>query len=318
MQSLEKRVMTSNVKIKFGIRFNKWFKENYMLYILLIPAIFYYGLFHYVPMYGVLIAFKDFNIFKGFSGSEWIGFENFKYLFSLPEFYDVIRNTLGLNFLSLIFGFPVPIIIALLLNEVKFERFASLIKTTLYLPHFFSWIVLSGIIINMLSPKYGIVNGLISALGFEKIFFMGSHGWWIFTYIISGIWKEAGWGAIVYMAALTGIDSQLYEAARIDGANRWKQMLAVTLPGIKSTIAVMLILKLGQIVQIGFEQPFVMSNPLVSDISDVISTFIYRVGITEGRFSITTAMGLFQSIIGLIMIVSANAIIKSFGEEGIY
>lgn len=317
MVNLQKSVIPNKFVVSLKRKTNGLGK-NYMLYILLIPAIVYYALFHYTPMYGLLIALKDFNIFKGFSGSEWVGLENFMYLFSLPEFYNVVRNTLGLNFLSLIFGFPVPIIIALLLNEVKSERLSSAIKTSLYLPHFLSWIVLGGILINMLSPKYGIVNGILSMLGFEKIFFLGSEFWWTFTYVLSGIWKEAGWAAIVYIAALTGIDQELYEAARIDGANRWKQMLSITLPGIKSTIAVMLILKMGQIVQIGFEQPFVLSNPVVSDISDVVSTFIYRVGVTEGRFSITTAMGFFQSIIGLIMIVTANSIIKKLGEDGIY
>lgn len=310
--------MASATTTNFRSRLVKWLSKNYILWILLLPAIVYYGLFQYYPMYGLLIAFKDFNIFKGFADSAWVGLQNFEYLFSMKEFYSIVRNTLVLNFLSLIFGFPVPIIIALLLNEVKSQRFSSLIRTTLYLPHFFSWIVLCGMIINLLSPKYGIVNGVLSMLGFEKIFFLGTPGWWTFTYVLSGIWKEAGWGAIVYIAALTGIDTELYEAARIDGANRWKQMLAVTLPGIKSTISVMLILKLGQIVQIGFEQPFVLSNPIVIDIADVVSTFIYRMGINEGKFAITTAMGFFQSIIGLVMIVTANMVIKKLGEEGIY
>jgi putative aldouronate transport system permease protein len=285
---------------------------------MLIPGIIYYILFHYTPMYGILIAFKDFNIFKGFAESAWAGLDNFRYLFSLPEFYQVLRNTLMLNLLSLVFGFPAPIIIALLVNEITHKRLSSVLKSTLYLPHFFSWIVIGGIIVNLLSPKYGIVNAVLQDLGLPTVFFLGEEHWWVFSYVFSGIWKEAGWGAIIYIAALAGIDSELYEAARIDGANRWKQTLHVTLPGLKPTIVIMLILKLGQIMEIGFEQPFVLSNPLVYDISDVISTYIYKVGILQSKFSLTTAMGLFQSLIGFIMIVSANRFIKKLGEEGLF
>jgi putative aldouronate transport system permease protein len=293
-------------------------KDTYLLYALLLPGLLYYFVFHYIPMYGVLISFKDFNIFKGFWDSPWVGFDNFTYLFSLPEFYNILRNTLVLNFLSLLFGFPAPIAIALLLNEITNRRLSSLIKSTLYLPHFFSWIVIGGIIVNLLSPKYGIVNAVLQWLGLPTIFFLGDPDWWVFSYVVSGIWKEAGWGAIIYIAALSGIDSELYEAAKIDGANRWKQMIHITLPGLKPTIVIMLILKLGQILEIGFEQPFVLSNPLVYDISDVISTYIYKAGILQSKFSLTTAMGFFQSLIGFLMIVGANKLIKKMGEEGIF
>jgi putative aldouronate transport system permease protein len=188
----------------------------------------------------------------------------------------------------------------------------------LYLPHFFSWVVIGGILIGILSPKYGVVNQILSGLGMEPIYFLGDKAWWVVTYVLSGIWKEAGWSAIIYYAALQSIDTTLYEAARIDGANRFKQLLYVTLPGIRTTIAIMLILKISALLTIGFEQPFILSNPLVLERADVISTFIFTMGIQQGQFSLTAAMGLFQSVIGLTLVLIANAFIKKMGEEGIF
>lgn len=295
-----------------------WLKRDSILYLLLLPGILYYILFHYAPMYGLLIAFQKFNIFEGMWKSPWVGLDNFKQLFDTPDFYKIVFNTLSLNVYSLVFGFPVPILIALLLNEVKKKGFTSVVQSLLYLPHFFSWVIIGGIIINILSPEYGVVNSVIQSLGLDPIFFLGEKLWWVITYVAAGIWKEAGWSAIIYVAALTGIDTELYEAAKMDGANRWKQLNHITLPGIKATIAVMLILKVGQILTIGFEQPFILANPLVIDRADVISTYIYRAGILQSQFSLTAAMGMIQAVIGFFMIITANKIIKKMGEDGIF
>ena len=295
-----------------------WFFGDPWLYLLLVPGLLFYLIFMYWPMYGLIIAFQDFNIFRGISGSPFVGFENFSQLFNSKDFFTIFTNTLSLNFYDILFGFPVPIILAIMLNELKSKYFVSSIKSMLYLPYFFSWVVVGGVLINILSPKYGFINGTLSALGMETIFFMGEKNWWVIVYVVSSIWKVAGWGTIIYIAALTGIDKQLYDAAKIDGANRWKQIIHVTFPGIKSTIAVLLILRVGRILTIGFEQPFMLSNALVIERADVLSTYIYRAGILQSQYSLTTAMGLFQSLIGLMMIVVADRIIKSIGEAGVF
>jgi len=288
------------------------------LYIFLIIPVVYYVVFKYVPMYGAVIAFKDYKLAKGIFGSSWVGLRQFERLFKTPDFFKILRNTLLLNVYSLVFGFPVPIILAILLNEVKSPLFKRANQSILYLPHFISWVVLAGIFIQMLSPSTGIVNIILKAVGIKPIYFMASNFWWVVMFIISGIWQGAGWGSIIYLAAISAIDPELYEAARIDGAGKGSQIWHITLPGIKDTIAIMLILRMGSMMDIGFEHIYNLQNSAVYDVADVISTYVYRVGIQGAQFSYTTAIGLFQSVIALILVFSTNRITRAMGENSLW
>ena len=293
-------------------------KRDYQLYLLLVLPILYFIVFKYVPMYGAVIAFQDYSIFQGVTGSEWVGFENFRQLFEMSQFYIVVRNTLMLNFLDLVFSFPAPIILAILLNELRVIWYKKLAQTLLYLPHFISWIIIGGLVYQMFATKGGLVNNLIVILGFDPVPFLTDKLAWLSVYLGTGIWQSAGWGTIIYLAALTGINKELYEAADVDGAGRLKKMWYITLPGIRSTIVVMLIMQLGHIMTIGFERPFVMGNALVMDYAEVISTFVYKAGLQSAQFSLATAMGLFQALVAVIFVVAANRIAKRFGEQGIW
>ena len=269
-------------------------------------------------MYGVIIAFKDFNFVKGILGSEWIGLENFIYLFGLDNFYSVFFNSIYLSFIRLVWCFPIPIILALLLNEMKSMRYKKIIQTVVYLPHFISWVVLGGIIINFLSPTWGVVNHIIKATGRDPIFFMGRAEYFRRIIVISDIWKGAGWGTIIYLAAITGINPELYEAAIVDGANKFQRIWYITLPCIKTTIVLCLILRLGNIMSNGFEQIFILQNMQNLSVSEVFETWTYRVGLLNGRFSFGTTVGLFTSTISLIFLITADLIAKRLGEEGIF
>ncbi|MCU6707810.1 ABC transporter permease subunit [Paenibacillus sp. J5C_2022] len=293
-------------------------RKDYQLYMLLALPIAFFILFKYGPMYGVAIALQDYSIFRGVTGSEWVGFDNFRQLFAMSQFYEVIRNTLLLNLLDLVFAFPAPIVLALLLHELRVVWFKKISQTVLYLPHFISWIIIGGLVYQMFSTNTGLVNYVVNAIGFESIPFLTDKNYWVLVYLGTGIWQSAGWGTIIYLAALTGINKDLYEAAEVDGAGRLKKMWHITLPGIRSTVVVMLIMQLGHIMTIGFERPYVMSNPLVMDYAEVISTFVYKVGLQSAQFSLATAMGLFQALIGLFFVVLANTIAKRFGEQGLW
>ena len=301
-------------------QFARNLKRNTIVYCMLVPGVAYCLIFRYVPMWGILIAFKDYNLYKGFSASPWIGMQTFRQLFALPNFGAIVFNTLRLNLLNLLFGFPAPILLALMMNEIHHRRYLRTMQSILYLPHFFSWVILGSIIVDIMSPNYGIVNTLLCRIGLLRspIYFMGVPHWWIFVYILGSIWKGAGWGAIIYMAAISGIDPEMYEAAQIEGAGRFRRMWHITLPMIRPTVATMLILRMGDLLTIGFEQPFILSNPLVYSVSEVISTFVYKVGVQGARYSLTTAMGFFQSLVGLVMVFLANAIVRKLGEEGIF
>lgn len=292
--------------------------KNKYFYLLLIPCVVYFILFHYVPMYGVLIAFKDFSFKKGIMGSEWIGFANFEYMFGLSDFYRVFRNSLLLNLLRLVFGFPIPIILALMLNEITNKHFKKITQTALYLPHFIAWAVIGGILVNFLSPTWGVLNTLIKAMGHDPIFFLGNPKYFRSITVISSIWKEAGWGTIIYLAAITGIDQELYEAAMVDGASRIQRLWHITLPGIKTTVVLTLILRMGGIMSNGFEQIFVLQNQHNLEVSEVFETYIYRIGMLGGRFSFATTVGLFTSVIAMIFLLSTNFIAKRLGEESIW
>lgn len=321
--SMGKIGQTTLAKTKQGKSFNSkkaltYLNKKKYLYLLLIPCIAYFIIFHYIPMYGVIIAFKKFSFGKGILGSDWVGFENFKYMFGLADFYKVFLNSIYLSFLRIIFNFPIPIILALLLNEVRSEAAKRFMQTVIYLPHFISWVVIGGILVNFLSPTWGVVNTILRAMGQEPIFFMAKTEYFRSIVVISTIWKEAGWGTIIYLAAIAGISPELHEAAVVDGANRWQRLWNVTFPCIKTTIVILLVLRVGQIMGNGFEQIFVLQNSQNLGVSEVFETYTYRVGILGGRFSFATTVGLFTSVIGMIFLVSSNKLAKMLGEEGIW
>ncbi|RAP77202.1 ABC transporter permease [Paenibacillus montanisoli] len=293
-----------------------WF--NRYLYLMLVPALLYYLIFHYIPMYGAVVAFKDFSITKGILGSEWAGFKHFEYLFSQDKFWQVIENTVVISLYRLVFGFPAPIIAALLLNEVRVRLFKQTVQTVIYLPHFISWVILGGILINLLSTDSGVVNNVIKLFGGTPIGFLSDESYFRSMLVFSMIWKEFGWNTIIYMAALAGISPHLYEAAVIDGANRFQRLLHLTIPLIRSTIVLILILRLGGIMEAGFEQIFVLYHPGVYRVSDIIDTYVYRIGLAEGRFSLAAAVGLFKSLINFALLVLANWLSRRMGEQGVY
>lgn len=288
------------------------------LYIFLVPVVAYYMVFKYAPMGGLVIAFKDYRLGDGIAGSDWVGLAHFRHLFSSRDFFRVLKNTLLLNVYAISAGFPIPIILALLLNEIRTSALKKGIQLTIYLPHFISWVILGGIAITVLSPSQGFVNRIVDALFGVRIFFLGESTWWPVVFVATGIWKEAGWGTIIYLAAMSTIDPQLYEAARIDGATRLQRVWHVTLPGIAVTISILLILRLGRMLEIGFEQVFMLQNLAVMDVSDVISTYVYRHGIEGFRYSYTTALGVFQSGIGFVLLLTANSIANRIGRAAIW
>lgn len=296
----------------------KTLRSYWDLYLIMLPGLIYFAVYKYLPMWGIVIAFQDYSVFAGIWDSEWVGWMHFRDMFQADDFYKIFMNTLLISLYKLAWGFPGPIILAIMLNEVRHMLYKRSIQTLLYLPHFLSWIIIGGIMINLLSPSSGIVNKMLMAFGLEPIYFLTSPEWFRTVLVASDIWKEVGWGAIIYLAALAGIDPQLYEAAIMDGANKWKQILHITLPSMMSVIVILLLLRLGHILDVGFEQIFVLYNPLVYDVADVIETYVYRQGIQQAKYSFTTAVGLFKAVIGLILVILANKGAKKLGQEGIW
>lgn len=294
-----------------------YIRRDKYLYLLLFVPLCYFLIFKYGSMYGILVAFKDYNLFKGIGASEWVGLQYFREVFSMKEFFRVLKNTLLLNCLDLIVSFPAPIILAILLTEIRITWYKRLSQTILYLPHFISWVVIGGIMYQLLSTESGYVNIILKNLGGNPIPFLTERTHWIISYVLIGVWQSAGWGSILYLATITSIPPELYEAAMIDGAGWFKQILHITLPGIRQTIVVMLILSVGRMLAIGFDRPYVIGNVQVRDIADVISTFVYRIGLQSSNYSLATAVGLFQSVIGMILVVTTNAISKKLGDDGI-
>lgn len=308
----------SKVKEKKAEALWTYIVRNKYLYLLSLPGLIYLIIFRYVPMYGVIIAFKDFNFAKGILGSPWNNFQNFKDLFASGDFYQIFANSLSLSLIRLIITFPIPVLLALMLNEIGGAVFKRTAQTLMYLPHFISWVVISGIAINFLSMQDGLVNIVLSNMGMKKINFLASIEWFRTLIISTHIWKEAGWGTIIYLAALTGISPEYYEAATVDGANRFQKIWNITLPGIQNTVVILLILSIGGIMGNGFEQIFLFQNNLNIRVSEVFETYTYRAGILGGRFSFSTAVGLFQSVIGFILVISANRIAKMLGQASYY
>ncbi|WP_230986544.1 ABC transporter permease [Cohnella fermenti] len=293
------------------------YRDRY-LYVFLLPALAYFIVFKYVTLFGETIAFKNYRLLDGIWGSEWVGLKHFRTLFNSEDFWHVLGNTLLLNVYHLAFAFPAPIVLALLLNEVRAEWFKRAVQNLLYLPFFISWVVLGGMIVSLLSPSTGVVNALLGLFGVEPIYFMTSSVWWPVVFIVSTIWQSAGWGTIIYMAAMAAIDPGLYEAAKMDGAGRLRQVWHITLPGIRGTIAVLLVLQMGKMMDVGFEHVYNLQNAAVFSVSDVISTYVYRIGLQNAQYSLATAVGLFQGVIGLILVLIVNKTVKKLGEGGLW
>lgn len=304
-------------KNSLAARAKRDWQRNKALYIMVIPVLAFYILFHYKPMYGAIMAFMDYNPRLGFSGSEWVGFANFTRFFESPYFVKLLRNTLLLSVYGIIFGFPAPIILALLLNEVKSTKFKKAVQTITYLPHFISLVVVTGII-KEFCQSTGLINDIIVALGGTRSALLQNPDLYRTIYIASDIWQGIGWGSIIYLSALSGIDQQLYEAAEIDGAGRWKQMLNVTLPGIAPTIITMLIMRLGQVLGSSYEKTILLYNEATYETADVISSYIYRVGLLDRDWGYSAAIGLFNSVINLVLLIAANKISKRVSETSLW
>lgn len=303
---------------KNGFRYTLVKAWNYKwIYLMLLPVMAYYIVFRYAPMYGITIAFKDYNIFKGVFGSSWVGLDVFKKIFANKNFWSAIKNTFLLNFVSLAVSFPLTILVSLMLNELTGVRFKKITQSILYLPHFISWVVVAGIATNLFALQDGAINSALQRMGFSQIPFLSSEGWWIFTYVVCHVWKEIGWGTIIYLAALTGVDETLYEAAYLDGATKFQRLVYITLPSIKSVIVTMLILSLSKMMSIGLDAPLLLGNTKVMGVSEVISTYTYRIGIQKAQYSESTAIGLFQSVVNIVILIAADKFAKAIGEEGI-
>ncbi len=296
---------------------HKIYRNRYLL-LLFLPCLVYYILFKYAPMWGILISFKDFKPFIGFSGSPWAGLKHFRNFFSSPDAWRIIRNTLQLGIYSLAWGFPFPVLFALLLNEVTSLRYKKLAQTVSYMPHFLSAVVVCGMITTFLSPIRGIINQLIGLAGIDPVNFLAQSGYFRTIYVVSDIWQQIGWGAIIYIAAISNVDVQLYEAAMMDGASKWRQIWSITLPCIAPTIVTMLILKTGAILEVGLEKVLLLQNPAIYETADIISTYVYRQGIAGSNMSYATAIGLFSSATNLILLLAANFLAKRFSETSIF
>ena len=296
----------------------KQYKKCKYLFLMFIPVILYFVIFCYVPMYGVIISFQDYYPRLGITGSEWVGFKHFEKLFTGRYFFPVLRNTLIISIGKLLFGFPAPIILGLLLNEVRSLKVKKVVQTISYLPHFISWVVLASIVQTILSPSSGVVNYIIQLLGGEPIFFMGSSDWFRKVIVGSSIWRDTGWQTVVFMAAILSIDPQLYEAADLDGAGRFQKMIYVTLPCIAPTIIIMFIMATGNVIQDDFDQIYNMLNAKVMDVGDVIGTYTYRMGIEKMNFSYATAVGLFKNVVSLILVTFTNAFSRKLSGSSLW
>lgn len=294
------------------------YRKNKELFILFLPVLAFYIIFCYIPMGGIVIAFKDYKLMQGIWGSPWVGLDNFKELFSTPSFYEILGNTIWISFLRLAVGFPAPILLALLLNEVRHSGYKKVVQTVSYLPHFLSWVILAGVFEQLLSPSTGAVNAILSKFGITPIFFLGDPNWFIFTIIITGVWQGIGWGTVIYLAAISGIDPQLYEAAMLDGAGRFKQVLYITIPSLIPTITIILILNTGGILNAGFDQIMNMYNEAVYGVGDIIDTYVYRRGLEGMQYSYSTAVNLFKNVIGLGFVLFTNNIAKRLGDNSLW
>jgi putative aldouronate transport system permease protein len=290
---------------------------DYDLYLMLVPGLLLVLLFNYLPIYGASIAFKDFNLMKGINGSPWVGLKHFQELLAAPEFRRVFVNTIMISIYRLVFQFPLPIVLALMISEVRNIFFKRVVQTLTYLPHFLSWVIVGAMMIDLLSPSHGLINQALGAVSLGPLTLMDKH---VFRGILVGsqTWKEVGWSAILYLAAISAVNPDLYEAATVDGANRWQRIWHITLPGIQSTVIFVLLLRIGALMVTDVEQVLMLYNPLVYDTGDVIGTFVYRVGLGQMKYSFTAAVGLFQSLIGFVLLIIANSLTRRFRGSGMF
>ncbi|MBQ4109685.1 MAG: sugar ABC transporter permease [Clostridia bacterium] len=313
----KKTQLTKSGKPRLSSILKSDWRMNYELYILVIPVLVFYILFHYKPIYGAIIAFKDFNPVKGIMGSDWVGFKHFVDFFNSLSFWEVLRNTVRISVSSILVNFPAPIILALLINEIRQKKFASCVKTVSYFPHFIS-LVVSCAMIKYFVADTGLIGGFVNSITGGKVSLLNDPDYFTAVYVGSGLWQEVGWSSIIYVSALSAVDQQLYEAARIDGANRWGELIHVTIPGILPTIIIMLILKLGQLLSVGYEKIILLYNPLTYEKADVILSYVYRKGLQEFGYSFSTAVGLFNSTINFLFLVLVNYISKKVSEISLW
>lgn len=304
-------------KRSWGRRLLDNMRAHPWLYLMILPAIAYFAIFHYAPMYGVIIAFQDYKPLKGISGSAWVGFKHFQTFVQGPFFWRLVRNTLSINIGMLVFGFPLPIIFALMLNEVRSTAFRKVVQTVTYMPHFVSSVVVCGLMV-IFCRSDGLLTNVLTFFGLPKTNLLTIESYFQPLYIGMNIWQELGWDSIIYFAALTSVDAALYEAARVDGAGRWRQMWHITLPGISSTIVILLILRIGNLMSLGWDRIILMYNDMVMETADVISTFVYRTGLVQVQYSYATAVGLLNSIINVILLVSANAVSRKISDSSLW
>lgn len=296
----------------------KALNRNKLLYLMIFPGLVYFIVFKYLPMGGLVIAFQDYQPFLGIAGSPWVGPKHFLRLFTEPTFFMLLRNTLILFAMNIVFFFPLPILVALMLNEVRNKWFKNAVQSIMYLPHFMSWVIIVSITYVFLNVDGGVINEFLAALGFNKISFLTSPEWLRTVYILQIIWKELGWSTIIYLAAITVVDTQLYEAAEMDGAGRWRKTWHITLPAIRPVIITLLILKIGSTLDLGFEHMYLMLNSLNREVAEIFDTYIYTAGLKNGQLSFSTTVGLFKGLVGLILVMLSNKLAKKFGEDGVY
>ncbi|MGL4338747.1 MAG: ABC transporter permease [Turicibacter sp.] len=311
-------VENERVKPSKITKFKRNFKKYWGIYLLLLPTLIYVFIYHYIPMYGVQIAFRDFSPSKGILESTWVGFKHFERFLTSYRFAELLKNTISLSVLTLIFSFPVPIILSLLLNQFRFKKYRSFIQTIIYAPNFITVVVLVGMLSLFLSPHTGVVNHFIKALGGDPIFFMGESKWFIPLYILSGIWQGAGFGTIIYLGALSGVSPELYEAAKIDGASKFQIIRNIDYPAIMPTVVIMFILAIGGIMNVGFEKVFLMQNDLNRSVTDIIATYTYEIGIQQAQYSYSAAIGLFNSVINAVLLIVANQISKKVSDVSLW
>lgn len=309
-------VINSTTTAKKGLKLKK-ILTNYQLYLFLLPALIYFIVFHYVPMYGVLIAFKDFVATKGIMGSPWVGFKHFERFFDSYQFWSLIKNTLGLSVTQLVVGFPLPIFLALMLNQMRSEKSKRFVQTVVYAPHFISVVVLAGMIYVFFSNN-GLINNMILMFGGDPISFMAKPEWFKPLYIASGVWQETGWAAIIYLAALAGVSPELHEAAIMDGANKWQRIFHVDIPAIMPTAVILLILSVGSIMNIGFEKAYLLQTPMNQPSAEIIPTYVYKMGLQQAQYSFAAAVGLFNAVINLILLVAVNKFAKRLSGTGLW
>ncbi|MCM8711213.1 ABC transporter permease subunit [Clostridium sp. SYSU_GA19001] len=310
--NLEKKLKPSKITVIGKM------KRSWQLYLLILPTFVYFIVFKYIPMYGILMAFKDFMPSKGIIGSPWVGFKHFNRFFNSFQFVTLIKNTVSLSVIQMVVTFPIPIIIALMLNQLTREKVKKFIQTVIYAPYFISTVVLVGMMQIFLSPSSGFINKIIQALGGEAVYFFSSPEWFQPLYVLSSIWQGTGWATVIYMAALAGVDPQLHEAAIVDGASKLRRIFTVDVPAIMPVIIIQLVLSIGNVMNVGFEKAFLMQTSLNLDTSEIIPTYIYKIGLQQSQYSFSTAVGLFNAVINLVLLISVNQIVKKFSETSLW